>query len=85
MVRLRISYDAMTNLLRRCYGVMGTSSTFFTVSIDSSTPQRFNGEDRVELVRKLLWSNTHLGPSRHTLALTHDDITSKAIRLDFFR
>jgi len=82
MVRLRISYDAMTNLLHRCYGVMSPISAFFTVSIDDSTPQLVSGENSVELVQQLLWSNTNLGAGRHTLTLT---TTNKPIYLDFFR
>jgi len=83
MVRLRISYDAMTNLLRRCYGMITPRNAyFFTVSIDGSTPQQFSGENNVLLVQKLLWSNTTLGPGRHTLNLT---LVDKEIYLDFFR
>ena len=82
MVRLHISYDAMTNLLRRCYGVIGPDSGFFTVSIDGSTPQQFSGENDYRLDQKLLWSNTTLGPGRHTLNLT---LTNQTIWLGFFR
>ena len=85
MVRLRISYDAMTNLFRRCYGVIGPGLPFFTVSIDGSTPQRFSGNNSVRLSQKVLWSNTTLSPGRHTVTLTHDDNTGYQIYLDFFR
>ena len=84
MVRSRISYDAMTNLLRRCYGVIGPRWGFLTVSVDGSTPQRFSGNHSVELVQKLVWSNTTLGPGTHTVTFTHDD-TTNPVQLDFFR
>jgi len=74
----------MTNLLRRCYGVIGPDRGFITVSVDGSTPQQFSGNHSVELVQKLLWSNTTLGPGRHTVTFTHDN-TTKPFYLDFFR
>jgi len=85
MVRLRISYDAVTNLFRRCYGVIGPVSAFFTVSVNGSTPQRFSGNNSVSLSQKVLWSDTNLGPGRHTVVLTRNDTTTNPIYLDFFR
>jgi len=85
MVRLRISYDAMTNLLRRCYGVIGPIYSSFTVSIDGSAPRLFSGKNNVVLAQKLLWSNTTLGPGRHTVTLTRDDSAKDQFNLDFFR
>ncbi len=44
MVRLHISCNTMTDLLRRYYARNGPDLAVFTVSIDGSTPQhvRFN-------------------------------------------
>jgi len=72
----------MTNLLRRCYGVVRPGSGFFTASIDGSTPQIVSGENSVELVQKLLWSSTALSAGRHTLTITTDGTRT---HLDFFR
>ena len=77
--------NAMTNLFRRCYGLINPVSASFTVSINGSTPQRFSGNNSVPLFQKVLWSNTTLGPGRHTVTLTRDDTTTNPIYLDFFR
>ena len=82
MVRLCILYNAMTNLLHRCYGTIGPLWGEGTVSIDGLTPQLFSGNNSVILVQKLLWSNTALDAGRHTLTLTAG---GKPISLDFFR
>jgi len=85
MVRLHILYDVMTNLLCRCYGPIGPTGSSFTVSIDGSTPRPFSGKNIVVLVQKLLWSDTALGPGKHTVTLTLDDDITDTFYLDFCR
>jgi hypothetical protein len=86
MVRLSISYHTLTNLLRRYYGSVGPTCGFFNLSIDGSTPQRLNATSDLFLDQQLIWSNTSLGPGRHTITITHDDTDpNKETNLDFFR
>ena len=81
------SYHTISNLLRRYYSTVGPNFGFFTVSIDGSTPQRLTAKSDLFLSQRLIWSNTSLGPGRHSLTLTHDgDIgTNSSLGLDFFR
>lgn len=72
----------------RYYGSLGLSpsSASFIVSIDGSTPQRLDGQiSNTEIDQQIIWSNTSLGPGRHTLTLTHDDVAGRSLSLDFFR
>ena len=86
MVRLYILYRVLNNLFRRYYGSVGPSYGFFNLSIDGSTPQRWNAQSNVYLDQHLIWSNESLGSGRHTLTITHDDTSAdKLISLDFFR
>jgi len=85
MVRLRISYHTMTNLFRRCYGVLDPLSGFFNVSVDGSVPQRLSAKNSVGLYQSMLWSNTSLGPGRHTVTITNVDESLQQFQLDFFR
>jgi len=83
MVRLRISYHTVTNLFRRCYGVFDRASGLFNVSVDGSAPQVLSANSNVVLYQRVLWSNTSLGPGRHTVTLTNID--GKYLQVDFFR
>jgi len=88
MVRLPISCYALTNPFRRYYGSIGTSGGSFNVSIDDSIPQRLNTTGDLTLDQQLIWSNTGLGPGRHTITitLTRDDTNLfNELNLDFFR
>jgi len=86
MVRLPISYHALTNLFRRYYGTVGLTGGSFNLSIDGSTPQRLNTKDNLFLTQQLIWSNTSLSPGRHTITLTRDDTNpAHGLNLDFFR
>ena len=83
MVRFCVSYPAMTHLFRRVYSRLGPGVGSFNVSIDGSPPQNLSGTNPVDLYQRILWSNTSLGPGRHTVTLTNvDDIV---FGLDFFR
>ena len=85
MVRLHISYDTMTNFLRRYYARNGPDLAVFTVSIDGSTPQRVNATTKLGVNQSMLWSNKNLPAGRHTVTLTHDDANGSWFALDFFR
>ena len=73
------------DLLRRYYGSIGPNYGFFNLSIDDSTPQRLNANNDLFLDQQLIWSNTSLGPGRHTITLTHDDTPDMELSVDFFR
>jgi len=73
------------NLFSRYYGTRSSDTGFFAVSVDGSTPQRFNGSGYPARYQQMLWSNTRLGPGRHTITLTLDDEDNKDLSLDFFR
>ena len=75
----------MTNLFCRYYSSVGPNLGFFMVSIDNSTPQRLTAKNDPFMTQQLLWSNTSLGPGKHTVTLTHDDGTGTYFGLDFFR
>ena len=80
--------DGRFIILYRFYSSLGLSpsSASFIVSIDDSTPQRLNGLiSNGEVDQQMIWSNTSLGPGRHTLKLTHDDVDGTTLSLDFFR
>ena len=88
MIAPFISQDGRLINLYRFYGTLGwtPSSASFIVSIDGSTSQRLNGKISTrEIDQQMIWSNTSLGPGRHTLTLTHNDVNGKALTLDFFR
>ena len=85
MVRVCVSYHSMTNLYSRYYGYLCSHCGFFTVSINGSTLQRLNAPRDPYLSQQMIWSNTSLGPGRHTITLTHDDDNRSFLFLDFFR
>ena len=85
MVRLHISYNTMTDLLRRYYARNGPDLALFTVSVDGSTPQRVNATTKWGVNQSKLWSNTNLAAGRHTVTLTHDGANGSWFALDFFR
>ena len=86
MVRVCVSYHAMTNLYCRCYGFSCPECGFFTVSINGSTQQRLNASGDSDHNQRMIWSNASLGPGRHTITLTHDDNDPFArLFLSFFR
>ena len=85
MVRLHISYNTITELLRRYYARNGPDLAAFTVSIDGSTPQRVNATSKVGVNQSMLWSNSSLGVGKHNVTFTHDDINGRYFGLDFFR
>ena len=85
MVRLCISHHTMINSSHRVYGHICLICGSFKVSMDGSTPQRFNASNNVILYQRMIWSNTSLGPGRHTLNITYDDIAGTGLYLDFFR
>lgn len=85
MVRLRISYHTTTNLFRRYYGRRCDHCGHFSVSVDGSPPQWPWESTKWTLNQQMLWSNTTLGPGRHTVNITHDDSKDMMISLDFFR
>ena len=85
MVRLRISYNPMTNSFCRYYASLGPDYGFFTISIDGSKPERLSAKNTLPQSQRMLWSNTDLSPGRHNVTLTHDDANSTTVSLDFFR
>ena len=86
MVRFPIACHALTNLFCRYYGSVGPIYGFFNLSIDNSKPQRLNAKNNLYLDQQLIWSNTSLGPGRHTITLAHDDTDPDTeLTLDFFR
>ena len=84
MVRSHISYRTVANLSHRYYGVFDHDSGFFNVSVDGSAPQRLlRAENSAGLYQSMLWSNTSLGPGRHTITLTNVE-DFRRLGLDFF-
>jgi len=82
MVRFLISYHTVTNLFHRCYGIFNPFAGFFNISVDGSVPERLSANNSVTLYQSMLWSNTSLGPGRHTVTLTN---VGPLFSLDFFR
>ena len=70
---------------RRYYSQLGPNVGFFNVSINGSPPQQFSGLSDVNLYQQVLWSNTSLGPGRHTVTLTSTSDSGGSFGLDFFR
>jgi hypothetical protein len=87
MVYLSITHlEYVRQPILRYYSDLDKPHGFYTVSIDSSTPERFNGKNnRGQLTQQMLWSKTGLSPGRHTFILKQDDIGGTYISLDFFR
>jgi len=85
MVRFHISYHTVTNLFRRCYGILSPLSGFFNVSVDGSVPQQFSANNGVTLYQSVLWANTSLSPGSHTVTLTNVGGNFDVLQLDFFR
>ena len=86
MVRLCISCHTMTHPSHRLYGRLCVACALFNVSIDGSEPQGSTTSYGSSLNQQMIWSNTNLGPGRHTVTLTYDDDRSFAgFYFDFFR
>ena len=73
------------NQFLRYYSDIDASHGLYTISIDGSSPEQLNGNNRGPLTQQMLWSKTNLTPGRHTLTLRQYDLGGTYMTLDFFR